>query len=830
MPDSGTVSAHHAQTAQWRRDRLFSRLDRFSALMVIEAPPGFGKTFLVDRWAAALGDTQVHWFNGERLDLQGINAIPDSSADAPAVVVIDGFDGVPRSEVSSAILNLIGRERRLRVLVTGRSVEHLRREAWRRGVDVAALGAGDLVASPAELLALAQDWGRDLSQEMADDLHRVTGGWPLVARLVLEADHGSGALTLDSAARYLSATVVDLLDAESRQMAEALALPEEITAAHLRAVVSQLPETAQARADERAAVASLEAAQILRRQDVGWTMLPVLRHAFKVASLGLTGTEERWWHRQFVEALREDDEPANVAHVLRHARAAEDWATLHDLWTRYGNSLLDSCREAMVAAYRDPPPVALTRWPYLTVPAAVVAWATQDRPYSDVQRALYHSLRPLAAAYHLGQGEGGDLEDRLSGAAAAMVTYRVEGNFQKGLDLGERVEVQVGPQVADGPTPMRYAWFLMQWSMTTLASGDWQAAAQRFSHCFDVAHDTRSAEFIAANSAASAAMIAAFEGSTGDARYWLRQYRHFADPQSWAHPHVSQAAHLAEAILAMDRLDAASAEWHLDAAGELSTDLELWPCNLYVRTQHALHFGDPIGMLTQLDQARTVHAVQASVDGAAQRMLHRTEADLLLSLGEVNRAAARVGGGTAAWLATSRARLHLITGDVERARYWASAAAWEPANTARDRLDRLMIQAVAAEQQHLTEQADQSFRQAVALAAQIGTLRAYPLVPRDALETLLARSPGLLNGADLERVRAARQPHPQAASLITLSEREQVVLRQMSRFANIRRIAEALTVSPNTVKKQVVAVYAKLGVHDRESALLEAHRLGLLSN
>ena len=64
--------------------------------------------------------------------------------------------------------------------------------------------------------------------------------------------------------------------------------------------------------------------------------------------------------------------------------------------------------------------------------------------------------------------------------------------------------------------------------------------------------------------------------------------------------------------------------------------------------------------------------------------------------------------------------------------------------------------------------------------------------------------------------------------LVVLSAREAVVLGAMVEHETLAEVADALVVSPNTVKKQARAVYAKLGVHDRQAALLEAHRLGIL--
>ena len=833
MSFTGTVPAPDTQGARSQvpargragpRPRLAARLDRFTELMVVQAPAGMGKTVLLDRWIAArrAHGTPVLQFAVDSLSTAQLTAVDEST-----VVVVDDLDQPLPPELSEALLDLCGGSRGSRLVLSGRDADEVRRLAWRRGVQVSSLDAVDLAATVPELQQMARSWGHELDTGRVTALHTATAGWPAVSRLLLDAaDSETRSFDLDAAVDYLGATVLENLSTSTRMAAEALALIEEISEDHLHAVIARLDDPALG---ERQLVATMERARLLRRRDAGpgWTMPPVLRHALHVSHYGLSTRDRREWHRCFARSLLERQEE-NIAQFLRHARAGEDWEALSDIWTRYGMGLLDRCEDAVVTAYRHLPEVVVARWSYLAVPVAVVAWLTQERSYADVHRAFCHSLRPLAAEYLARADEPMELEERLAGASAVIITDRMDGHLDRASEVGDRVAARIGPQIADRTMPMRYPWFLMQRAMTALATADWPRAIQLFSQSFDAAHGIAGAEFIAANGAANAALITAFDGSTEDTAYWLSQYQHFADPTSRNHGHVSKAAHLAEAILALDALDAEATEWHLEAAGDVATDLELWPCNLYVRTQQALHFGDPGGMLSRLDRARATHPAHAGADGAGGRLLARMEVDLLLALGEVNRARVRLGEATPPWLATSRARLHLITGDPERARYWASATVWAPAVTARDRLDRLMIQAVAVEQQGQTERADRVFRQAVALAAQIGTLRGYPLVPRSVGESLLHRSPGALGDTDLERLRTARQTYPTEAPLVALSAREHVVLQQMTRFDNVRRIAQALTVSPNTVKKQMVAVYAKLGVHDRESALLEAHRLGLL--
>lgn len=66
------------------------------------------------------------------------------------------------------------------------------------------------------------------------------------------------------------------------------------------------------------------------------------------------------------------------------------------------------------------------------------------------------------------------------------------------------------------------------------------------------------------------------------------------------------------------------------------------------------------------------------------------------------------------------------------------------------------------------------------------------------------------------------------AAMPDLSTREQEVLVRLAEGDSVKGAADALGISPETVKDHVANVYAKLGVRDRVSAVREARRLGLL--
>lgn len=78
--------------------------------------------------------------------------------------------------------------------------------------------------------------------------------------------------------------------------------------------------------------------------------------------------------------------------------------------------------------------------------------------------------------------------------------------------------------------------------------------------------------------------------------------------------------------------------------------------------------------------------------------------------------------------------------------------------------------------------------------------------------------------AELERLRPPPDPE-----VVSLTQRERVVLGLMAGGGTAEGIAVRLAISPRTVHKHQEHLYRKLGASDRLSAVLAAQRLGLLT-
>lgn len=99
---------------------------------------------------------------------------------------------------------------------------------------------------------------------------------------------------------------------------------------------------------------------------------------------------------------------------------------------------------------------------------------------------------------------------------------------------------------------------------------------------------------------------------------------------------------------------------------------------------------------------------------------------------------------------------------------------------------------------------------------------------RSAMQGEAALSPALAGRVLSELRRLSRQDSPEKDSDDTLTEREQQVLLQITQGATDKEIAEALTISLNTVKTHVRNILSKLHVSTRREAAKSARKKGLL--
>ena len=120
-----------------------------------------------------------------------------------------------------------------------------------------------------------------------------------------------------------------------------------------------------------------------------------------------------------------------------------------------------------------------------------------------------------------------------------------------------------------------------------------------------------------------------------------------------------------------------------------------------------------------------------------------------------------------------------------------------------------------------------TLREALTLGRSLDVVRPFALAGSETRAVLSAVIASRARDEFATRIaRAFTIVRPESSA--PLSEREAAVLALLPSLLSAREIAAELTVSVNTVKTHIRAIYAKLGVASRREAVRRAHELNLL--
>jgi LuxR family maltose regulon positive regulatory protein len=862
------------------RPELFRRLSRMAAVTVVEALPGLGKTTLIAGWARerlARG-SRVVWIRATA-DLDGVPAFLDvlhrgltrAGALSPAGPVAPGrrqpdnaepawFGELARSEqqvvvvvddahllgdpaVAGVLMRLVQVAHSAHVVICADADHGFHEAAAHHGLETNVLLGGDLGITAEEVPEFAVAWGhRRLKADDARQLHRLVGGWLLPLRLVLDATPSwSDQFATHAADEFLMKHVLpEITDTAELSMSMRFAVSSRLTLDLATALLAvDQPEgcpDAMAEAMGELATATLERRGVLFRVprhdgSVQWRFPTLMRRVLRDEFQRSHPEDARAAHRVVTRAMLGSPNRAGRASLLRHARAADDWAVLAQLWNAEGWWLVGAHPDAFEIAYACLPMAARQQHPPLelaTSLANALAHTANDSSCLDRIETLLRRYMQSGADFLQNRVEIDDPGHLAEMLTAGMVARRYDGRLQEARDLALEAARLFARARCAGSAPMRTdqaAWFHLQWGVIQMLSGDRDLALEKTTTAYELGSDT----VVGAGAAALMSAMHSVSGEASDARRWLTVYETIDRSGHWAGERTELAANTARAMLALDRLDAQLAE---EALAELPLGPEaggLWPLILCAHTRHALLFGDPTAMYSRLSHLSHVLARQLKIsDGIGHHTYDRCSVDLMLALGEVNRVQSRLSHDVPPWLCIPAARLHLMTNDPKQAARIATASVWRQDIHARDRHELLVINTLAFRSLGRTDRVLESFRHAHALGQHTGSLEPFLLLPT-ALRAELLEATGLeLAPDDLARMDATRGIYPEHADLVQLSPRELEVLRQMCQHDSAAAMARTLSVSVNTVRKQLVSLYAKLGVHDRSSALQRARRLGLL--
>lgn len=821
------------------RSKLLRRLDELPPLTILEGPFGTGKTTLVADWVrhrAARGD-DVRWVSAanqidvDLADLRHIAAL-DSAVHGERVIVV--VDDVQLPQDISPLLPMLADWKsavQLHVVVCTSNHYELAAGASAARIETMTLTARDLSITPDQLVQFADSWGHSVSKEQAKGLHDDVGGWLGALRCALDA-HAGGR---DSAVEdYFRAHVIPELSGDPAGVAIMVLGTARVLsplAIDRLIKVAELVDTTPPLGEPELLIDALVTRGLLQRmpEDSGeprWHF-PRLLSGVLTALLKSTQPDIALSvHETMAELLA--SEPSLASNELAglaalHARAASNWRLLARLWNDYG--LYMTIRQPLQteSAYRDLPAQVLVDCPELALASSVASVLSLDRgawpPRTPVSNYMQAGLGMRAQT-------SGAVSSRLLDAASQIIAARHRGAALEAVQLAQQFASRHLAPVNGQAAVVNRAWFNLQWAISAAEVRDTATAVRLFNSVMRDGVAARS-DILVNAAAGNLALLNAIAGNTRTANSFLEHYNGAQNDDHLLAQASASAGGTAQAILLLDQLDPSARE-HLDVAG--ADNFENWAAVVLARTQYELLFGDAILALTELDRLSSLHAAVTQPASISQLILDRCRADLYLALGELNRADRHLRESRAdePGLAVPRARLAFICGDYTTARRIAAAFTWRTVTTRRDRIDLSLVKAACAREMGDTDAARVLALRAVQLAHDAGTLIPYTALPESALHSLLALAGHPLDDETLSRIDTHRQPYPEKGALIVLSQRETVVLGALADHETLGGVAEALVVSLNTVKKQLNAVYRKLGVHSREAALLQAHRLGLL--
>ncbi|MFL6141442.1 MAG: LuxR C-terminal-related transcriptional regulator [Labedaea sp.] len=837
------------------RPRLLSALESAagSPVVVVCAPAGYGKTALLTDWVGSRDRLDTAWVsldaddNDERrfwsailcafgqcaavpaanplhdLRIRAGNTQVDFLAElvdaldalpAPVRLVLDDFQDVVRAEPLRGIATLIRQHPAgLRLVLSTRFDPRLQLARLRLQGDLIRIGADELRFTVAETASLMRTTGVRIDEDRVRRLVEHTEGWAAAVRWA--------AVSL-AAAEDVDAFLTDL-DGDDRTVAGFLAdevlshLPDGTPDLLRRisvcdAVTAGLATRLSGREDAGAVLDALERhTSLVTRVDDGggsYRLQPLLR-SYLCADLDLRqpdlatelhGIAARWFAGE-----------KRIGEALDHAAAGPHRAEIVDL-------LRGPAIPLLLTGAEDPVRSALSR---------IGEDVVREDPGLELVSALAHV-------------QGGELTVAATELDHLAGTPTGDGAVLEWLTVGHLALAQ-GRSPADTPAPggplaAQFAtWAELDRSWRLVHRGARRGAASRALEAVRTARRD-GLDYLVVHGLAALAVADGLGGDYPAMRTTCLEAVEVAARHDWRRsPWVADC----RLLLAFDhllRLDpaAAAAESHKARAvlpagapllealnqfidGAISFDLgERREGSQVMRlARHRLAEFELTGVL-----AAALAVVEHHAALAVAESLHAKEVSLW--------ARDRIGG--TAELTLMLARTQLADGHDDLAATTLAGLRDQPVLVLLPTtpVDAYLLQTALALGSGRRTEALRTLDRALELAERARVIRPFALAEPRVQHLLIDQSGGFGQLDDFARTVRGRisQLDPPAAA-DTLTEREQVILRRLPSQRSLDEIAADLTVSINTVKTHVRAIYVKLGVNNRRSAVLVARKHGL---
>lgn len=838
-----------------RQEQLLARLDGPARALVVHAEPGSGKTALAAEWArtrqaAGLptswvlidseGASPRHFWARIATGLRAVlpehagavlaavqggalgvaeatAAIASALVTAPRslAIVIDGLHSADEA-AQAQLVALIGRVPWLRVVVTTRSSTALEAPSNRATLGIDVIDSGDLAMTAAEILALSDAAGGDLTAAEAEGLRRVTRGSALAVRVALTeckpVAPGSG--TSRSRVRRISEALsvaatgaLDVfVDEEERQIARRFSLSPELDA----------PLAAEI-AESRSAWSLVES---FAQRGLGRIELrPRGRSVFTFYALPLAGLRSE--AKQYLPP--EDRRAVRVRAARRLAALGDPVDVLRllveagldrSVWGQFVRRLSEITpdrRDEMLDLLYGLSKERIERDGTLAMVLAMVVGDRALRPSGRTERLIRTGLNELLA-----RQMPDTATDRFLLEVARFVGHRVLREYPEARAIAQRlllgtVEFETAAASRVGASSS----LLIDFAVVNLLAGDQQGAidaatlitdeiypvlAHRRDALLALSHTIRG-DLQSADRALALIPAKAMRGSEGT-----------IEGAAWR---------LARVHLLLEQGAVLDAFVELDGLRDRLHESELWPATVWTSAYTRLVTGAAERGAAELE--RGLEGMRRlGLSPSWEERLRAMRADLLLASGAAAKASeAANGSAKSAPMLCTLARIALVVGRPEDALSRLTTLG-ERSLRPREAAEVHLLLATAQLRLGRTEIAKHALEMALHRIRETRLRSLLSFITVEDLADLRPLAPAKL------WLEPLAQPFSLTALGEALTEREARVLSELVVGDQIAQIAERLHVSPNTVKSQLRSVYRKLGVSGREEAIRAAADHGLL--
>lgn len=798
--------------------------------------------------------------------------------ETPVTLVLDDYHRITSPEQDLALADLVQIAPRLTLVVSARRVRILDGPLVTGRAPVTVLDTGDLAFTPDETAALAKLSERAIDARCEEAL-QLAAGWPLVVRIVLGAEatpvtaHGAPYPELHRFALHS----LEIIGEVARRALLATSCIDAVTLqGAAKFIDAGIPQTRSALYE------LLELGLVVVNNDglsTEFSCHPAVRDALTARASRSISADQRTMLVTDRAAHIEPGAPFTAFTLLcTHGAYSEAELVLANHFT-----LITDEGPTALAVIRTLPDEALFALPSFAAARLFLEHDDPRLPQSSMQdlldrmdRGLQRRLRqPDADAEHgeaaarvkrtsIALAEGLPEALHLPTLAQAMLSARLRGNIAGAHALAMQLEARLIAAGADQPPSTRndsitpraatgsHFFYLREIALTAMLVEDFPTQRRNWARLRSQSEelierpwqgfppastrtvtDPESGARWRAAAIGGLALTAAIDGSIREARELLAELDEITPDIIDRAPNTSSHhGDLARAVLAAEYCDHAQLELAAQRLLSSSCRCDSWrPALLVAQAAFQRRSGSAATALADLDSHRSHFTGAAATAGSPWiRTLVHHQARLSAEIGNFAVAERLLGTLPSDHPSTriERARVALFASNDVQALMLVQQE--HERTSVRQQLGRALISAIAAWSCGRLSEALDEFGVACRLIDRHELLSPLSGVPHGELLALaVAATEAGIDAADRTLVHIRAIPEAaRAQRRAALTGMEQRTLEAIASHRNINSAAEALFISPATVKKHLHAVYRKLRVSGRDEALLQASRMGLI--